>query len=125
MEIGKIIERLESLGYEYRESDEYAVKFTISKVEQHIQNKINCDELPNGLLLVAIDTVCAEFLSLQKSLGLLTDKVFERVANNIKMGDTDISFPAEATPEQKFDIAMNSLKECKEDDFVRFRKLVW
>lgn len=125
MELEKIIKRLESLGYECKESDEYALNFTMSKAEQHILNKINCSELPEELLLIAIDITCAEFLKLQKSLGLLTDKVFEKVANNIKMGDTQISFPTEATPEQKFDIALDSLLVGNDDDFIRFRKLVW
>lgn len=126
MEKEKIIERLKSFGYEYKDdTDAFSLDFAIEKVTNHVLNKTNCSEIPERLINIAIDMVCAEFLKLKKGFGQLTDIEFEQVAQSIKLGDTNVQFPNEATAEQKFDAAINYLLSGHEDDFIRHRKMVW
>ena len=126
METEKIIERLKTFGYEYKElEDEYSLDFAVSKITWHILNNINNSSIPEGLMFIAIDMVCAEFLKIKKSFGELDNIDFEMIAQNIKLGDTNIQFVNEATPEQKFDAAIDYLLTGYESEFVRYRKLVW
>lgn len=120
-----IINRLKTLGYEYDYSDDYAIEFATTKIAQQILNNINCSEIPKGLTNIAVDMVCAEFLKVKKGFGLLDNAKFEQIAQTIKLGDTNIQFANESTPEQKFDTAINYLLNGHNDDFTRYRKLVW
>lgn len=126
METSKIIERLKTFGYVYdMQKDEYSLDFAVSKVTWDILNNINCSEIPEGLMYIAIDMACAEFLKIQKGFGMLDNIDFEMIAQNIKLGDTNIQFVNEATPEQKFDASINYLLTGYENEFARYRKLVW
>lgn len=126
MEKAKIIERLRSFGYEYDESsDSFSLEFAIERVTNHILNEINCEEIPDRLIPIAIDMVCGEFLKVQKAFGKLNNITFEQIANNIRLGDANVQFATESTPEQKFDAAVDNLLSGYESDFACFRKLVW
>lgn len=126
MDKEKIIKRLESFGYKYsKDEDDFAIDFSIEKVRSHISNVTNCAEIPDGLIAIGIDIVCAEFLKLKKGLGWLTDADFEMIAASIKLGDASVEFPSNYTPEQKFDASINYLLTAYEEDFLRYRKLVW
>ena len=125
MERDKIVQRLEAFGYVYNDADDYSLDFAISKITMHILNDINCSEIPEGLMYVAIDMVCAEFLKIQKSFGRLDGIDFELIANTIKLGDTNVQFSNEATPEQKFDACVEYLLNAHTSEFARYRKLVW
>lgn len=126
METVKIIERLKTFGYEYIEKeDAYSLDFAMSKVTWNILNNINQSEIPEGLMFIAIDMVCAEFLKIKKGFGELDSIDFELIANNIKLGDTNIQFAPAATPEQKFDASIDYLLTGYESEFIRYRKLVW
>lgn len=121
-----IIKRLETMGYTYNpQTDEYALEFAEDRVTERILNAINDSEIPDGLSFLATDMVCAEFLKLKKGFGQLTEIQFEQIARTIKLGDTNIEFANDASPEQKFDAAINYLLTGHEDEFARYRKLVW
>ena len=126
MELENIIKRLKDFGYEYNETtDAYSLEFAVDKVEYHILNQTNCSEVPEGLINIAIDMVCAEFLKIKKSFGQLSNFDFELVAQSIKLGDATVQLSNDATPEQKFDTAINYLLSGHDDDFIRYRKMVW
>lgn len=126
MEKETIIQRLESFGYKYDENtDTFFLDFAIEKGTNHILNKINCSEIPKGLIQIAIDMICAEFLQLKKGFNQLTDFDFEQIAQSIKLGDTSIQFSDDATPEEKFNSIINHLLSGYEEDFIRYRKMVW
>lgn len=126
MELKTIIDRLYSFGYEYsEENDSFSVGFAIEKITHRILNETNCSEIPEGLNEVAIDMVCAEFLRVKKGFGMLDAVDFELIANSIRLGDANVQFSNDATPEQKFDAAITYLLSGHEDDFACFRKLVW
>ena len=71
MELELIINRLNDLGYNYKESKDKAIleSFVIPKVENHIKNETNQTEVPEELKYVAIDMVCGEFLFAKKNSG--------------------------------------------------------
>ena len=126
MDTEKIVNRLNDLGYEYKEDiDAFSLEFATEKVINHIKNKTNCSEIPEGLMNIAIDMVCAEFLKVKKGFGQLTTFDFELIAESIKLGDATVQFADGSTPEQKFDAAINYLLSNHEDDFIRYRKMVW
>lgn len=126
MEKETIINRLKDFGYEYKaDKDEFSVGFAIDKVTAHVLNATNCSEIPDGLMHIAVDMVCAEFLKLKKGFGQLTEIEFEQIAQSVKLGDTNVQFSNEATPEQKFDASISYLLSGHESDYARYRKLVW
>lgn len=126
MDIEKVVERLESLGYEYHEHvDSSFLEFAVEKAENHILNNINQSSIPDGLINIAIDMACGEFLKIQKGFGRLSCIEFEQIAQTVKLGDTNIQFANNATPEQQFDDAISYLIYDHEDDFARYRRLVW
>lgn len=125
MTLERVIERLQTLGYETKETDAYSLEFCISKVENHICNLINDSSVPNGLEEIAIEMVCGEFLKLSKGMGLLNSANFEQVAKSVKLGDTNITFADDASPEQKFEATIDYLLRGYNEDFLRYRKLVW
>lgn len=126
MDRERIIKRLQSFGYEYDEqNDAFSLDFAMEKVKNHILNNINCSEIPEKLNEIAIDMACAEFLRIQKGFGKLDNIDFELIAHNIKLGDANVQFSNEATPEQQFDAAIGYLLNGHEDDFAAHRKMVW
>ena len=56
-------ERLKSFGYELQEGDEFALTFSIQKVENTIKNDCNTPSIPDGLVNIAVDMAVGEFLT--------------------------------------------------------------
>ena len=125
MDREQLIERLKEFAYTYVEADANMLDFEEHKTKWHILNATNCSEIPEGLMNIAIDMVCANFLKTKKGFGQLTEIDFENVANSIRIGDTNIQFANEASPEQKFDIAIEYMLNGHEQDFLAYRKMVW
>ena len=126
MELEKIIERLKQFGYSYVEDeDELFLAFEITKVTWYINSRTNLSDIPEGLIPIGIDMVCGNFFKMKKDFGQLTEIEFELITKSIQMGDTNITFADDVTPEQKFDTAINYLLNGHEEDFLRYRKLVW
>ena len=126
MDITTISNRLADFGYMYNEEkDGFAVTFAVDKITNHILHETNCSEIDASLIQIAVDMVCAEFLKLKKGFGQLTDMEFELVAQTIRLGDANVQFTNEATPEQKFETALNYLLSGHEADFAACRKMVW
>jgi hypothetical protein len=121
----EIRKRLAMLGYTYNAKDEAMIEFCTGKVEEHIKAVTACAPIPGGLTHTAIDMVCGEFLRLKKSVGQLTEFTFEQVASNVKLGDTSVTFAADASPEAQFDAIVNYLISGHESDLYAYRKLVW
>lgn len=122
----KLIKRLSSLGYTYEsETDEWMLNFLTESVEKRIMNAINDTVVPEGLTNIEIDMICGEFLKWKKSTNQLTTFDFESAIQSIKEGDTSVTFQSGLSPEQQFDAYISSLANGNEEDFVRYRKLVW
>ena len=127
MVIADVVTRLHDWGIESVESDDPALSFTYEKVVWMVKNRINSDEIPEGLEKITIDMVCAEYLKFLQSLGKLTEIEIESVtASSISMGDTTVNLGgADATPEQKFNSLINGILTGHEEDFIRYRRMVW
>jgi len=126
MEFETIIKRLKSFGYEYKEDvDAFPLDFTIVSVTNHVLCETNCTAIPDKLMNIAIDMVCAEFLKVKKGFGQLTDYEFEQIADSIKLGDATVQLSEGATPEQKFDAVIEHILSGHESDFIACRKMVW
>jgi len=122
----KLISRLADLGYTYNpETDEGLLEFCLNAIANRIMNRINDSTIPEGLEHIEIDMTCGEFLKMKKSMGQLTTYTFEQIANTIKEGDTQITFQSGATPEQQFDAYINNMINGHEEDYIRYRKMVW
>lgn len=125
--IEKLIARLKDLGYTYDPVlDEGLLNFCLESVEEKIKNRINDSIIPEGLYYVEIDMICGEFLKMKKSMGQLDTTSVEQVAESIKEGDTTITFrSSDASPEQRFEAYINHLIDDHQEDFIRYRKMVW
>lgn len=122
----KLIARLEQLGYTYDpEKDHGMLEFCMNASANVVKHRINRDEIPDGLEYVYIDMVCGEFLKLKKSCGQLINFQFERIVESVKEGDTQVTFQKDMTPEQQFDAMLVQLTMGHEEDFIRYRRLVW
>nr|DAP07808.1 MAG TPA: head to tail adaptor [Caudoviricetes sp.] len=120
-----VIQRLKSLNYTVKPTDEFALQFIIDKVEQDIKNKTNQDEVPSELHFVFVERVCGEFLRSMMASKLLSDEQIDSVVTSIKEGDTNISFDVNSSPQAKFDAYTKYLANSGNDDFAKFRRFVW
>lgn len=121
----EVVERLKSLNYEVRETDEFILKYIIEKVEQDIKNKTNQSEVPEGLHFVFVERVCGEFLNGMRSSNMLTDEQIDSIVASIREGDTQVSFDVKSSPQAIFDAYINYLINYGNDDFSKYRRFVW
>lgn len=121
-----VLKRLVSFGYTLKEDDSWLICFAMQKVENHIKNSCNTTDVPDGLLNVAVDMVCGEFLFTKKQTGQLeiADLDFDGAFTSIKEGDTQVNFGG-SSDEEKFDQMVNYLLHHGEGDFVCYRKIRW
>lgn len=125
-----VLKRLETLGYTVNMvTDSWLIAFNIQKVESHIKNRCNTSSIPDGLLEVAIERVCGEFLFTKKQTGQL-DGTFnlEVAVKQIQTGDTNVTFAigeGSQTPEQRLNNLIAYLMAKGEGDFVCYRKVKW
>lgn len=128
--IDKVIDRLSSFGYtNITDSDQVILNFAIKKVTSTIKNDINWQEVPEGLMPIAIDMVIGEFLLAKKAfspddLGLDLDYAVKQ----IQEGDTNTVFATgdgSQTAEQRLDTLIARLLTCGRDEFSSFRRIRW
>lgn len=129
--IDMVDERLQSLGYTIQDSDVWMVGFAVQKVVNTIQNECNLNTVPDGLIQIAVDMVCGEFLFAKKGSGQLQgfSMDLETVAiKQVQEGDTNIVFSlgdGSLTPEQRLDAVIRLLMTYGKNQFIRYRRLVW
>lgn len=123
-----VLQRLESLSYTYTENDAWMLAFSMQKVENHIKNSCNTTSIPDGLMEVAVDKVCGEFLFAKKQTGNL-DSVFnlEVSIKSVQAGDTNVTFSdnGSQTSEQRLNSLLTYLMTKGEGDFTCYRKIKW
>ena len=121
--------RLRTFGYKQGKCglDEWALDFAINKVETHINNSCNITSIPEGLLPYAVDRICGEFLLVMQKSGMLemSDLDLSGILNSISMGDTNVSFDADSTDEDKFNKLLDYLLNSGEGDLICYRKMRW
>ena len=116
--------RLESLGYNVTDADEWLLNFLIEKVDNYIENQCNITGIPENLFFFMVDMVCAEFLSNKKGIGQIEGINEETAVKSIKEGDTTVTF-AIADDVSSFEGLLESMKVRLQAELVKFRRLVW
>ena len=129
-DVASVASRLESLGYEVREAESASLAFCVEKVRSTIKNEINWQDVPEGLVHIAIDMACGEFLK-----GLMTfapDALsgfdLDAAVKRIQTGDTTTEFAVgdgSQTDEQRLTAFVNYLLNYGKDEFNSFRRLRW
>lgn len=117
-----------TVSSEPNNADEMIINFCIDKVTNHIKNQTNLNEIPEGLIEIAVDMVVGDFLYTKKSMGQLNIETldFDLIAKQVQDGDTNVTFAVEAksTPEAQFNSFISYLRH-EETDFIRYRVLLW
>lgn len=126
----RIKERLRSIGYAVKDSDDIAINFAMQKVENTIKNDCNISAIPDGLMNIAIDMVVGEFLMLKKTFAPndLLNFNLDAAIKQIQEGDTNISFAigeGSKTDEQRLDGFIDYLLNYGRDEFITYRRFRW
>ena len=126
----RIKERLQSIGYAVKDSDDIAINFAMQKVENTIKNDCNISAIPDGLMNIAIDMVVGEFLMSKKTFAPddLLNFNLDAAIKQIQEGDTNISFAVgggSKTDEQRLDNFIGYLLNYGRDEFITYRRLRW
>lgn len=123
-------ERLKSFGYELQEGDEFALTFSIQKVENTIKNDCNTSSIPDGLMNIAVDMAVGEFLTAKKTFSpdSLAGLDLDYAIKQIQEGDTTTVFATgdgTQTAEQRLDTLISWLLTYGRDQFSCYRRLRW
>lgn len=126
----RVKERLQSLGYTVKDSDDIAINFAMQKVENTIKNDCNVSAIPDGLMNIAIDMVVGEFLMSKKTFAPndLLNFNLDSAIKQIQEGDTNISFAVgegSKTDEQRLDSFIDYLLNYGRDEFITYRRFRW
>lgn len=126
----RIKERLQSMGYAVKDSDDIAINFAMQKVENTIKNDCNVSAIPDGLMNIAIDMVVGEFLMSKKTFAPddLLNFNLDSAIKQIQEGDTNISFAVgegSKTDEQRLDSFIDYLLNYGRDEFITYRRFRW
>lgn len=126
----RIKERLQSIGYAVKDSDDIAINFAMQKVENTIKNDCNISAITDGLMNIAIDMVVGEFLMSKKTFAPddLLNFNLDAAIKQIQEGDTNISFAVgegSKTDEQRLDGFIDYLLNYGRDEFITYRRFRW
>ncbi len=118
---------IESVGHEIVETDSFLISESIEKVKNKIRNKTNQKEVPQGLKYVWINQSVGEFLNFKLKIGKLQIESlnFGRMAKEITDTGVKVSYDDTMTTGAKFESFLTTLLTYGEDQFYRYRRLVW
>lgn len=101
----------------------------INQVQWRIKNLTNLQEIPEGLVGLAVQMAAGEFLSMLKGSGQLEGFELEEAAiKQIQEGDTNMVFSVgdgSYTPEQRLNSLIDFLINGRVGEIYRYRKMVW
>lgn len=123
----KVAEFLAALGVTGA-ADDPLLDLVINQVQLRIENLTNLQELPEGLIGLAVQMAVGEYLRMEKSTGQLTGFDLDAAVKQIREGDTTVSFAigeGSATPEQRLDALISTLTKAPMEEISRYRRLVW
>lgn len=123
----EVKKHIESVGYEIVETDSFLISEAIEKVKNKIRNKTNQKEVPQGLKYVWINQSVGEFLNFKLKIGKLQIESlnFGRMAKEITDAGVKVSYDDTMTTGAKFESFLNNLLTYGEDQFYRYRRLIW
>jgi len=128
-DVGTVKKRLESLGYQAVEGDDFSLAFCVDKVRSVIQNKAHLSSVPAGLEQAAVDMAVGEFLLAKKTFApdSLSGLDLGAAVKQIQAGDTNTVFATgegSLTAEQRLDVFISRLLS-REAEILHYRRLVW
>ena len=101
----------------------------INQVQWRIKNLTNLQEVPEGLVGLAVQMAAGEFLSMLKGSGQVEGFELEEAAiKQIQEGDTNTVFSVgdgSYTPEQRLNSLIDFLINGRVGEIYRYRKMVW
>ena len=101
----------------------------INQVQWRIKNLTNLQEVPEGLVGLAVQMAAGEFLSMMKGSGQLEGFELEEAAiKQIQEGDTNTVFSVgygSYTQEQRLNSLIDFLINGQIGEIYRYRKMVW
>ena len=101
----------------------------INQVQWRIKNLTNLQEVPEGLVGLAVQMAAGEFLSMMKGSGQLEGFELEEAAiKQIQEGGTNTVFSVgdgSYTPEQRLNSLIDFLINGQIGEIYRYRKMVW
>lgn len=126
----QVKDRLQSLGYELQEEDEFSLTFCVQKVENTIKNDCNVSAVPEGLMNIAVDMAVGEFLTVKKTFSpdSIAGLNFDAAIKQIQTGDTNTVFAVgegSLTAEQRLDNFLNYLLTYGREQFSCYRRIRW
>lgn len=120
-----VISRLESLTYAVVEGDAFALTFTMQMIENTIRNSCNTASIPDGLIFIAVDMVCGQFLIQKKQTNSLGESFnIDTAIKSVKLGDVNVSL-SDASDESRLDWLFNYLMNHGKDEFICYRRIRW
>ena len=122
--------RLQSFGYEVKESDMFSLTFCVEKVRSSIKNDVNWRDVPEGLEHIAVDMAVGEFLNAKKTFAPddLSNFDLDAAVKQIETGDTKTVFATgegSSTPEQRLTAFIGYLLTYGKSEFSSFRRIRW
>lgn len=117
--------RLAMLDYMVQPEDEWALNYCIDRAAQAICDACNLDAVPDGLHDAQVDRACGEFLQAKYSTGKLSEETAQAAVQSIKEGDTTVQLSTGSSLTQRMANVIATLQNTGQDDFAKYRKLVW
>ena len=123
-----VVTLLAALGVEGA-AENPLLDLVINQVQWRIKNLTNLQEVPEGLVGLAVQMAAGEFLSMLKGSGQLEGFELEEAAiKQIQEGDTNTVFSVgdgSYTPEQRLNSLIDFLINGRVGEIYRYRKMVW
>lgn len=126
-----VVKRLEFLKYNVSKNEKSIIEYMILKTVSSVNNLTNqcytSENIPCGLYSIVVDKVCGEFLMFKKNMGDIPELDLSPVEKQIQEGDTSVTYAVEGitSPEKRFDNLINFLMTGRDDELVKYRRLVW
>lgn len=123
-----VLLRLDSFGYEAKETDAFVIGYSVQKVENNIKSDCNITDIPEGLTNVAVDMACGEILdTLYRTGGLDVGSIaLDGAIASVSLGDATVSFDNTTSDNSgTFTALISNLKESGRGELVCYRTVKW
>lgn len=122
-QVAAVTKKLGSYGY--KDVETALIEHNIDTVIQTVFNFCNIKTLPMELEHVVVNMACGEIMyDMSFADDDMSDESSQAVAS-IKEGDTQVNFVSVATPAQRKDLLIQSLRTLPYDELIVFRRLRW
>ena len=126
-----IVTRLQAFKYNVQENEtsilDYLTLKTISSINNLTNQFYTADTIPQNLYSIVVDKIVGEFLLFKKNTGDIPSLDLSPVEKQIQSGDTSVTYAVEGTtsPEKMYDILINYLISSRDNELIKYRRLVW